>query len=68
MVNSRLVSNVRAHRQARAISQEELALLAGVSRKTINVIEGGNYAPSVALALAIAQVLHTSVEELFTLE
>jgi putative transcriptional regulator len=36
-----------------------------VTRQTIVAVEAGDYAPSVYLALAIADGLHSSVEELF---
>ena len=39
-----------------------------VSRQTIVAIEGGDYAPSVKLALLLAEKLNTTVEELFFLE
>jgi putative transcriptional regulator len=39
-----------------------------VSRQTIVAIERGNYSPSVKLALLLAKVLETTVEELFILE
>ena len=47
------------------MSQAELADRAGVSRQTIGAIEGGDYSPSVWLALRIADELGTTVEELF---
>lgn len=50
------------------LSQQQLADKVGVSRQTIVSIERGDYAPSVKLALLLASVLHTTVEELFTLE
>jgi putative transcriptional regulator len=49
------------------LTQAELALLAGVSRKTINTVENGVFVPSTMLALALAQSLNVSVEELFYL-
>jgi putative transcriptional regulator len=49
------------------LTQAELALLAGVSRKTINTVENGVFVPSTLLALALAQSLGMSVEELFYL-
>jgi len=49
------------------LTQAELALLAGVSRKTINTVENGVFVPSTVLALALAQTLSMSVEELFYL-
>ena len=47
------------------LTQAELASSAGVTRQTIVAVEAGDYAPSVYLALAIADRLHSSVEELF---
>jgi putative transcriptional regulator len=49
------------------LTQAELALLAGVSRKTINTVENGVFVPSTLLALALAHSLNVSVEELFYL-
>jgi putative transcriptional regulator len=49
------------------LTQAELALLAGVSRKTINTVENGVFVPSTVLALALAQSLSVAVEELFYL-
>ena len=46
-------------------SQGTLAEELGVSRQTINAIEGGDYAPSVYLALDLARVLACTVEDLF---
>jgi putative transcriptional regulator len=56
---------VRRARQLAELTQAELAAAAGVTRQTIAAVEAGDYAPSVYLALAIADRLHTSVEELF---
>ncbi|MBN1995943.1 helix-turn-helix domain-containing protein [candidate division KSB1 bacterium] len=50
------------------LSQQQLADLVRVSRQTIVSIEGGDYAPSVKLALLLATKLETTVEELFILE
>lgn len=62
-------TNLRRFRFERGeMSQQQLADLVFVSRQTIVSIEKGNYAPSVKLALLLAEVLETSVEELFTLE
>ncbi len=55
------------HRRKADFTQEELAIKAGVTRQTIIAIEKGNYAPSVALALKLAKLLHTTVETLFRL-
>ncbi|HHE64805.1 MAG TPA: helix-turn-helix domain-containing protein, partial [Bacteroidetes bacterium] len=50
------------------LTQQQLADLVMVSRQTIVSIEGGDYAPSVKLALLLAKKLETTVEELFILE
>lgn len=50
------------------LSQAELADLVSVSRQTIIAIERGDYSPSVKLALQLARVFGTTVEQLFELE
>jgi len=50
------------------LSQQQLADMVSVSRQTIVSIERGDYAPSVKLALLLAEKLGTKVEELFYLE
>ena len=47
------------------LTQADLAAQIDVSRQTVISIEGGDYAPSVYLALKLAEVLETTVEELF---
>jgi putative transcriptional regulator len=62
-------THVRRFRFARnELSQARLAELVSVSRQTIIAIERGDYNPSVKLALQLARVLHTHVEQLFELE
>lgn len=51
-----------------ALSQAQLAELVAVTRQTIIAIERGDYSPSVKLALHLARVLGTTVEQLFELE
>ncbi len=58
---------MREVRTQHGLTQAELALLAGVSRKTINTIENQVYVPSTTLALALAAALGASVEALFFL-
>jgi putative transcriptional regulator len=60
-------NNVRAHREKKGITQQELADAVSVSRQTVIAIEKGNYTPSVGLALKLATYFTTSVETLFTL-
>lgn len=49
------------------MTQVQLASLVGVSRQTIGAIEKGDYSPSTVLALRIATVLQTTVDDLFAL-
>ena len=58
-------NDVRERRQARGLSQAQLAEALGVSRQTINSIETGRYVPSLPLAIALARFFVTSVEEMF---
>ena len=62
-----VVNTVQAHRTAAKLTQEELAAKAEVTRQTIIAIEKGNYTPSVLLALKLAKIFKTSVENLFRL-
>lgn len=62
-------TNLRKYRFERGeLSQQQVADLVSVSRQTIVSIERGDYAPSVKLALLLAEKLQTTVEELFQLE
>lgn len=49
------------------LTQAELADRVGVSRQTINSIEIGKFVPSTLLALKIAFVFNTTVDNIFTL-
>ena len=63
------VSNrVRELRLERGWTQQELADAVGVSRQSINSIEGNRYTPSLPLALLFARVFHISTDAIFTLE
>ena len=68
MSNFRLCNRLRVARAERTLSQEQLALLAGVTRQTISSIETGQYNPSALLALLLARRLDKRVEDLFFLE
>lgn len=46
-------------------SQAELAKEVGVSRQTINMIENGDYNPTIQLCLKICKVLKKTLDELF---
>jgi putative transcriptional regulator len=58
-------NRVRELRQSVRLSQGELAARLNVSRQTINSIEVGRYMPSLPLALSLARLFKTSVEEVF---
>ncbi|HUS88367.1 MAG TPA: helix-turn-helix transcriptional regulator [Desulfosporosinus sp.] len=50
------------------LRQEDLANLLGVSRQTIIAIENNKYNPTLELAMKLANLLKTPVEDIFTLE
>ena len=62
-----LVNRVKELRAAKGLNQQELGQMVGASRKTVSLIERGDYNPSVTLALRIARVFGKSVDEVFYL-
>lgn len=56
---------IRRLRQLGGWSQSELARRAQISRQAMAAIETGTYLPGVAVALRLARLLGTSVEQLF---
>ena len=60
-----LGEEIRERRKQRNLSQEALALQAGVHPNVVGRIERGIYNPSVLVLNAIATKLNTSVLELF---
>ncbi|HEY1213607.1 MAG TPA: helix-turn-helix domain-containing protein [Bryobacteraceae bacterium] len=67
MAERKLGTRLKEARTAHGLTQAELALRVGVSRKTINTIENSIFVPSTLLALALAKALASRVEELFFL-
>lgn len=67
MGDPRLGSHLKEARAAAGLTQQQLADLAGVSRKTVNTVENGVFTPSTLLALELARALDTTVEQLFYL-
>src|SRR5262245_22255723 len=61
-------AKLRFARQARGYSQQQLAGMAGVSRQAVSAVESGQSDPSLRVALALAQALGMTVEELFGTE
>ena len=55
-------------RKEHNMQQAELAKLVGVRRETIGNLENGRYNPSLKLAIYIAKVFDTTVEDIFTFE
>ena len=60
-----LSTKLKEYREAKGLKQADLAELVGVRRETIVNLEKGKYNPSLKLAMEIAKVFHTTVEELF---
>lgn len=65
---STMKNNLRVARAIKNITQGDLAKEIYVSRQTIHSIENGKFAPSVMLALKLADFFEMKVDELFTLE
>jgi putative transcriptional regulator len=47
------------------LTQQELADRIGVTRQTVNAMEGDKYSPSLEVAFRIARVFKVSVEKVF---
>ena len=62
-----LTTTLRIAREARGLTQAQLAERIGVSRKTINTVENGIFVPSTIIALKLAAALGEPVERLFSL-
>lgn len=61
-----LETRIREYRVRYNMSQSDLAGLVNVRRETIGNLENGKYNPSLKLAMDIARIFETTVEELFT--
>lgn len=61
-------NSIKVERAKKNWTQEDLANKIGVSRQTIISIESNKFTPSTILALKMAKVFKTAVEELFELE
>jgi len=63
-----LKNRLKVARAEKNLSQEELAILAGVTRQTISSIETGQYCPSAKVALILSKKLDKKFEDLFYFE
>jgi len=59
---------IKELREERAMQQQDLAQLLGVSRQTIYYLEKGTYTPKLTLSLNIARIFNKPIEEIFFLE
>lgn len=62
-----LTNRLREVREAKGLTQAQLAEAIGVSRKTVNTVENGVFIPSTVIALKLAATLSEPVEALFSL-
>ena len=60
-------NTVRVQRAIRDLTQADLAGMAGMTRASVNAIEGGRMIPSILLALKLARALGVAVDDLFSL-
>ena len=61
-------NTIKVERAKKNWTQAELAEKIGISRQAMNSIETGKFVPSTLLALKMAHVFGTPVEEIFKLE
>ncbi|ADI02097.1 helix-turn-helix transcriptional regulator [Syntrophothermus lipocalidus] len=61
-------NRLRALREERGLTQEDLASMVDVSRQTIISLEHGRYNPSIILAHKLARVFGLTIEEVFIFE
>ncbi|ADV82289.1 helix-turn-helix transcriptional regulator [Terriglobus saanensis] len=65
-MTSRIRNNIRNLRAEAGLTQQELADLIGVTRQTVNAIEGDKYSPTLEAAFRIAEVLKVPLESVFS--
>ena len=61
-------NRLREKRQALALSQKQLADLAGITRQAISALESNQYSPATSVALQLARALRCRVEDLFNIK
>jgi putative transcriptional regulator len=64
-----ITNDIRALRSLHGdMTQKQLADLVGVTRQTVNAIEGDKYSPSLEVAFRIARVFRVDIERVFHYE
>jgi putative transcriptional regulator len=58
-------NKIKQLREQFGLTQEQLGDIIGVSRQAINAIETEKFEPSIWLAYDIANVFHSTIEEVF---
>lgn len=61
-------NNIKYLRKQGGLRQEDIAEKLGVTRQTINAIENDKYNPTLELAMKLARLFDTHVEEIFQLD
>ena len=63
-----LENRLRDKRQALALSQKQLAEMAGITRQAVSALEANQYSPATSVALQLARSLRCRVEDLFSIK
>lgn len=63
-----LCNRLKEYRAKLGVNQQQMGALVQTSRQTISQIERGDYSPSVALAIRLANVCGVQVEDIFWIE
>jgi putative transcriptional regulator len=61
-------TRIKELRARHNLTQDDLAERVGVTRQTLLYLEKGRYNPSLLLAYRVAQVLQSSIDEVFIIE
>lgn len=61
-------NTIKELREKNGYTQDDLAVLAEVSRQTIISLEKGKYNPSIQLAFKLGKIFNLSIEEIFIYE
>lgn len=65
---TKIETNLKQYREAKGITQKELADQVDIRRETIVHLERNKYNPSLELAMKLAKVFEVTVESLFVLK